>query len=128
MDFHIDEDWVPWIATEREGGIKQSAKSHGLLFDQAEAIMIKARIELAAAIITSHCPADGFDAMDGGKTVRADVGVIPFHFAPFEREVVERFFTRDSKVRAGSLPLGPMRIDPAAAAALVSDEVGKLVL
>ena len=98
-----------------------------VLLRQSEAVVVGAVVKFPAAIVTGHGAADGFDAEDGGKAMRAGVGVVAFHPAAFEGQRVKRLFTGDAEIRAGGLPLGSVWIDPAAAAAFVCDEMSEFV-
>ena len=78
--------------------------SERFFLDEAEAVEVAAVVELAAAVITGDGALDRFDAVDGGKTIRADIGVFTLHFAALEGQIVERLLTGDAEVRAGTLP------------------------
>ena len=65
--------------------------------------------------------------MDDCEAIRACVCVIALHLAAFEREVVKRLLTGNAKLGAGALPFRAMRVDAAAAIALVGDEVRQFV-
>lgn len=84
-------------------------------------------VEFPTAVVASDRAFDRLHAVDDGETIRANVSVIPLHLAAFERQRVIRLLTGDSEVGAGCLPFRAVGIDPAAATALVGDEVGELV-
>ena len=90
--------------------------------------MIRAVAEFPAAVITGDRPLDRLHAVDDGEAVGADVGVVALHPAALERQGVKGLLARDSEIHASRLPLRSVRIDPASAAAFVSDEVRELVL
>lgn len=90
--------------------------------------MVVPAVKFPAAFIAGYGPADGFYALDDHGTTRADVGVVTLHFPALEGEIVKWFFPWDTEVCAGGLPFWAVWIDATAAAALVGDEVGKLVL
>ncbi len=100
----------------------------GLVLDQAKTVVIRAIAELTATLVASDRARDRLHPADDGKAVGTDVGVVAFHLPPLEGQVVIRLLPGDSQVRTSGLPLWAMRIDPPAATALVSDEVGKFVL
>ena len=98
------------------------------MFDEAEAVVIQAVVEFLAAWITGDGSFDRADAVNDREAVRALVGVVALHGAPFEGEIVKRLLAWDAEIIASGLPLDAMRVDAAAAMALVSDEVSELVL
>lgn len=83
----------------------------------------------AAAIVAGDAALDGFDAVDGGEAIGADVGMVALHPAAFEWQRVERLLAGDAEIGAGDLPFRAVGLDVAAtAAAFVGDEVGEFVL
>lgn len=90
--------------------------------------MVGALVEFTAAIVAGHGAFDRLHPVNDGETIRADVSVVPFHFAAFEGQRVERLLAGNSEVHASSLPLGAMRIDAAAATPFVGDEMREFVL
>lgn len=98
-----------------------------LAFDQAEAVVVFAGIELFAAGIAGDGSFEGSDAFDHNEAGRAGVCVVAFHFPSFEREVVIGAFSCDAEVRTGGLPLDAMGVDFSPSAAFVGDEVGEFV-
>ena len=46
--------------------------------------MISAMIVFTATIVTGDAALDGFDAVNGGEAIRADVGVVALHSAALE--------------------------------------------
>ena len=110
------------------GVVTDGCGSERFFLDEAEPVEVAAVVEFAAAVITGNGALDGFYAVDGGKTIGADVGVLALHLTALERQVVKGLLTGDAEVGAGALPLRAVGLDAAAATALVGDEVGKLVL
>ena len=98
------------------------------MFDEAKTVLISATVECAAAIVTSDRFLDRSDAVDDPQAIRANVGIVAFHLAAFKREVVTGAFSRNAEILACDLPFPAMGFDPAAATALVGDEVGEFVL
>lgn len=97
------------------------------VFDEAETVVVGTVVELPATFVASDGALDGAHAVDHGEAVRADVGVVALHLAALEGKCVVRAFPGDAEVGAGKLPFGTVRVDAAAAAALVGDEVGEFV-
>ena len=90
--------------------------------------MIRAMVEFPAAVVARHRAGDRPDTVDDCETIGTNVSVGALHFPPFERKCVKWLLAWDAQVVASDLPLNPMRLDPAAAAALVGDQVRQLVL
>ncbi len=90
--------------------------------------MISAMIVFTATIVTGDAALDGFDAVNGGEAIRADVGVVALHSAALEGQRMEGLLAGDAEVGAGGLPFRAVGLDVAAAtAAFVGDEVGEFV-
>ena len=98
-----------------------------LFLHQLEAVVVCAVVELAAAIVAGDGAADGFDAVDGGEAMRAEVAVVALHTAAFEGQRVVGLLAADTEIRAGGLPLRAVGFDAAATASFVGDEVGEFV-
>ena len=98
-----------------------------MILDQAETVVIGAVVKFPAALIARDCALDRLHPVDRGETIRADISMVALHPPALEGQVVKRLLARDAQIVARHLPLHAMRIDPAAAAALVSDEVRELM-
>ncbi len=97
------------------------------IFDEAEAVVVDAVVELFAAGVAGEGFVDGADAFDDGEAGGADVVVFAFEFAAFERERVAGVFAGDAEFRAGDLPFRAVGVDFSFAAAFVGEEVCEFV-
>ena len=89
--------------------------------------MVGTVVEFSATGVAGDHAADGFDAVQAGQTIRANVGVVAFHPSAFEGQRVIRMLSGDAQFGASGLPFGAMGLGVSAPGPLIGDEVGEFV-